>query len=396
MPGDVAAAAADRIVTLLLQQLLGHCREQHEKAGDADIVEGVVACLVGPLARRLLTCDVADRLHTEVVGLRHPRDVVIFSGPATARRIYVDLSNAVPHEFQAKSVGEPGGAAVATGGVRRPPSDTQAARQLIPVIVEDAGKFQKRCVADGVIADADVPGVVMAVDQHKAGRLCFFGAGLYVRHDNRAGDPSLVQLSTQRDGAAVLLHLLDQPFAVGLIDGGYRRPRLARRRIQVGRTPDRRADSPVNVFARVDVDLANGSLLFVMADGAREAEAVRENDLAAYVNFSTVGKVEKAADLFWTTGGQIDNFGGDTILAGGGRKRRRLGAQPAPCCFHRSGDGHAEEELRLVDVVGHAERLQLLRNVARCLPFILASRFTYERGKALDKGPGSVGRKLVE
>src|SRR5262245_15171443 len=50
MPGDVATAATDGVVTLLGPECVRHGRGEHEEARNADVVEGVVSGPMRPLA----------------------------------------------------------------------------------------------------------------------------------------------------------------------------------------------------------------------------------------------------------------------------------------------------------------------------------------------------------
>jgi len=127
VPGDVTAAAAGGVVIILGQQILGHGREQHKEAGDADVVERVVAGLVGSLVLRVLNGSILDILYTEVFSLDHPGNIVLLGGPAATRRVDVDLGDAVAGQVQPKVVDKPGGTAIPPGSVDQPPCHTQAA-----------------------------------------------------------------------------------------------------------------------------------------------------------------------------------------------------------------------------------------------------------------------------
>ena len=157
VPGDVPAAAADGVVTLLVAQRVRHGRGQHHEARDADVVERVVARPVRALAVRVEAGHGFDRPLREGLGLLHPGHVLELRRPPAARRIAIDLGDAVLVEVDRERVGVPGRAGVAAGRVPRPPGDPHRAPQPLAVTREHARDLEERRVSGRVVADADVP-----------------------------------------------------------------------------------------------------------------------------------------------------------------------------------------------------------------------------------------------
>ena len=156
--------------------------------------------------------------------------------------------------------------------------------------MEDARQLQQRGVADGVVADADIPGIDMAMDQHKALRL---DIPLDLGHQAGTFEPALFQQRMQGGMHGCVFHLREQLIAVGAIDGDDRDARLALVGIQVGRAPDGGADAPVDIDAGVDEDAALGALVLEVPDRRRAAEAVHDHDFAGAVDIAEGREVEE-------------------------------------------------------------------------------------------------------
>src|SRR5690606_30418546 len=117
-------------------------------------------------------------------------DVDVLCGPAAAGRVAVHLRHTVLVEVEGEGVGEPGAAGVATGGVAGPPGDAHRALEVLTVVPQHASDLQQRRVPGGVVADADVPRVVVAVQQDEL--LGLLGAG-DAHHRDLRGVPALLE-----------------------------------------------------------------------------------------------------------------------------------------------------------------------------------------------------------
>jgi hypothetical protein len=138
-------------------------------------------------------------------------------------------------------------------------------------------EFEQRGIAGGIVTDACIPGVVVAVDQHEFFRLGCTRNGCY-RH--LLHEPSLGQVGTD-SGLAALRRQRKQLLAVRVAHCRHRDARLARSVIQVGTAPDRGAGSPMDVHAGIDRDQANAAPLLDQAGQRRIAEAQHHHDVAA-------------------------------------------------------------------------------------------------------------------
>ena len=174
VPCDVRSAPADRIVAESLAVLGRHGGEQHEERRDADVVERIVARLMRPLALELLAGHGVD--HTGAIFLRliHQRDIDVLGSPTAARGVAVHLCDAVLVQIDGEVIGEPGTAGIPAGGMTRPPRDAHRSLESIAVFPQHARHFQHARIADGVVANAKVPRVIVPVQQHE--RFRFVGA----------------------------------------------------------------------------------------------------------------------------------------------------------------------------------------------------------------------------
>ena len=162
-----------------------------------------------------------------------------------------------------------------------PPDHPQRTRQLIALSLEDPRQLQQGRVADRVIADADIPAIEMPVHQHEALRL-LIAADDGV--DAGAFHPALAQLRMQRHLGVPGGDLREQRLAVALVDGQHRRTGLAAVIIQVRRAPDRRADPPVDVLPRVEVNLTDRAALLEERNRRRAAETFDYYDLSRHID----------------------------------------------------------------------------------------------------------------
>ena len=167
MPDDVAAAAADHVVAVLLERFGRHHRGRAEAGRDADVVEGVVAVALRPLAAGLLAGRRAhDRLDRSLA-LAGQADAPVAGRPAAAGRVAVHVHDAAVGEVLREGVGEPGAAAIAAGGVAGPPGEADRAAQLVALRPQHARDLEHAGIAGAVVADAFAPAVVVAVHQHE-------------------------------------------------------------------------------------------------------------------------------------------------------------------------------------------------------------------------------------
>src|SRR5262245_25608996 len=124
-----------------------------------------------PPAFRVLAGDVLHHALHEADVLRHPRDQTVFGGVAAAGAVAVEMRETILRKIETKFVGVPRAASKASGRMTGPPRDTNAALELVAVRPQHARDLEHAGVAGGVVTDADIPRVVMAVQQHELFRL---------------------------------------------------------------------------------------------------------------------------------------------------------------------------------------------------------------------------------
>ena len=93
---------------------------------------------------------------------------------------------------RANVVGIPGRARETAGRMPWPPGDAHAALELVALRPQHARDLEHAGVTRGVVADADVPGIVVAVQQHE-----LFAASLDFHHRHRLLEPALVELGAR-------------------------------------------------------------------------------------------------------------------------------------------------------------------------------------------------------
>ncbi len=166
--------------------------------------------------------------------------------PAAAGAVAIDLRHAMAIKFKRKFVREPSRAGIAAGGVAGPPGELHRAIKRLAVLPQHARQLQQRSVTGRVVADADIPTVVMAVHQDE--RVLVLGAW-------NGSDRDLLlepaDLHFGLDGhLAALFGERHQLLTVGVVDGDDGDFWRARQVGQIGRAPDGGAGTPMDVDAR--------------------------------------------------------------------------------------------------------------------------------------------------
>ena len=141
MPGDIGAAAADSVISLFFDEFPWHGRQEHKQAGDADVIEGIIAGLMRTSAAKALAGGILYCLSGKIFRFGHHSHVVVFGCPATARRIDVHLGDAVARQIKPKFIGKPGRSPITSSRMARPPGHPQASRHLIAAVVENPRQF---------------------------------------------------------------------------------------------------------------------------------------------------------------------------------------------------------------------------------------------------------------
>ena len=149
-------------------------------------------------------------------------------------------------------------------------------RRSAASLPEHAASSSSVGIARGVVAHADIPAVVMAVNQHEALRL---DRARDLHDRDFLDEPAVLQPGPDR-GASTSRGERHQLLAAGLADGGDRDLGLARQIIQIRRAPDRGAGAPVDVDAGIDRDQPDGAPLLGERRQRRIAEAFGEQDPA--------------------------------------------------------------------------------------------------------------------
>src|SRR6185436_299694 len=132
-----------------------------------------------------------------------------------------------------------------------------------------------RGVAGGVVADADVPRIVVTVHEEE-----FIGiVGAADLGDwQLAWCPPFAQPRPDGGAWSALRRQRDEALAVGLVDAHDRRARLRRQRRWCRRSPDRRADALVNGFTRMDEDLRDRAAPLERLHGTGHRVALGDDD----------------------------------------------------------------------------------------------------------------------
>ncbi len=324
MPGDVSTTSARGVEAERLPLRLRDAREQHEERGEPDLVERVVAGAQGTVVGRLLPRRVTDRGPAEPLGLGHPHHVLVRRRVPAAGRVDVHRRHAALPQVQGELVGEPGRAAVPSRRVPGPPGDPERAPEAIPLLVEDAGELEQGRVADRVVADPHVPGVVVAVRQEK-----LIARAPDPRHGQLAWIPALLQPRVQRHPSSIRGER-PQPFTVLQVHRDHRRPGLRGQARGRRRPPDRRADAPVDPRAGVHVDLAGGPRPLDALDGERHRVTLGDDDLAQNVGEDIAVEIgEQVVHLLHALGVHVHELRFESPGARRRRERRRLGRQAA-------------------------------------------------------------------
>ena len=343
-----------------------------------------------PLGR--LPGEVVNRLTRGSLDLGHPVDVLEDVGVAAAGRVAVDVADAVARQVEREGVRVPGRAGVAAVRVARPPGDPDAARQLVAVLAEHPCSLEQRRVAGRVVADADVPGVEMAVQEHEPLRLVR-PLELGDEHRNRA--PALLVLRDDGRGRGAGGDLLEQPAPVRSRDGDDRDLRLAREARQVGRAPDRGADPLVDPLARRDEDRSQRAAGLEVGDLARHRQALGDDELAGDIALARDAR-EDVVDRGSVGARRVDDRAALALRRRRARHARRLGEVARTVDDERRASRQADQQLRLVERVRDVPGLELLDDQLDRLPLLLGSRLPHKFAECLDERPGIVEPNVVD
>ena len=190
VPGRATAVAADRVIAAPAPLRQRDVRQQHVERRRTDLVERVVAGAERSHAGGRLADRVGNRLAAERSGFRHPHDFFVGGRIGAPGRVDVQVRDAPLVEVVGEMVRIPGGACVAAGRMSGPPRDPDAALQPPAGAVQHPRELDERRITHRVVADADVPRVVVTVDQQKLVGI-FTAANL--GHRDQARRPSLAQ-----------------------------------------------------------------------------------------------------------------------------------------------------------------------------------------------------------
>jgi len=121
----------------------GDVRPEHEEAGHAYVVEGVIARPWRELLCRWDACNIVNRVGDKPVGLRRPAGHVgVLCGVLRAGAVHVYLCNTALGDFYGVFVSVPRRPSVAARGVGRPPTDTYVPFQFVSVFFRRHGRVR--------------------------------------------------------------------------------------------------------------------------------------------------------------------------------------------------------------------------------------------------------------
>ena len=276
--------------------------------------------------------------------------------------------------------------------MRGPPGDPQRASQLVAVFVEDAGELQQRRVADRVVADPDVPRVVVPVRQHEV-----LFAPVDARHRKGAVEPPLLQFRMQRDPVQPILDGLEQLVAVGAVDGRDRRGGL---QVALGfprRPPDGGADPPVDPAAGVDVDLTHGTGGLELRDRHGHGEALCDDDLSGDLLRQGVERgLEEGGQIGDLGGGDVERLRREPSLRGRGREGRRLGREAG--AVHLDGGPARDGEIQfgLMDLVRDFHGVEARLDEVRRRALVRGPRLPDQDREPFQKTPTEVEGDIAQ
>src|SRR6516162_7218369 len=158
-----------------------------------------------------------------------------------------------------------------------PPGDAHRAPKRLAMLPEHAGKLEQGCVPRRVVADADIPAVVMTVQKHK---LVWLLLAPDLDHWHLLRVPTFLHRRCN-PGTGSRLGGLNDRLPIGIVDGRHRDRRFARQVVEIRRAPNRRADAPVDVGSGIDGDCPNGALLLKFRYLRGKGESFRYNDFTA-------------------------------------------------------------------------------------------------------------------
>ena len=267
----------------------------------------------------------------------------------------------------------------------------RCARRPSPQAPQHARELEQRRVAGRVVADALVPGVVVAVDEQE-----LVGILLAADLDDRqqAGHPAFAQPRLHRRTHGAALHVGDQRLAVRMVDAHDRRRRLAADRLRGRRAPDGRADAFVDALPGMDVDLRDRAAPLERLHRAGHREAFGEHDAARRPDrrrrcraLRRVRHVEEARRASGIARRHVADLALDRRVARRARHRRRTRVE-ASACQPRSSSASSARSGRLmyssrrVQRHRHAERLEPVDDVAAGGFFCRRARLANERRRS--------------
>jgi hypothetical protein len=259
------------------------------------------------------------------------------------------------------------------------------------VLDQHAGHLEQRRVARGVVADADVPGVEVPVQQHEALGL---DRALDLGDDHGDLPPARVMSRDER-GLGAAVDLLEQPLPVRARDRRDGQRRLVLPGGQVGRTPDRRADALVDAVARRDRHDADRAARLEVVDPAGHREALGDHDLAADVALA-LGGGEDVVDRRRVRRVLIDDRRGDPAFRRGHGHARRLRVIGDVAHGQRGAARQADEQLRRVHRVLDAPLRQPSGDPLDRLALLLGPGLPDQRRELLDQRPRFIGADALD
>ena len=282
----------------------------------------------------------------------------------------------------------------------RPPCQLHRSLQIAPPLPQHARQLHQRRIAGRVVADADVPTVVMPVHQHVFLRLLCARNG---RHRHLLHEPAFQHLGD--DGClAAAIGQRHQHAPVGIVHRHHGDLRLARQIGQIRASPDRRARSPVDVDTGIDRDQPDAAPLLDQRRQRRIAEARDDRNPAADHVLRLLDRADRsaeqrgdvaivAAQRMWI-GLQPHQLRGASPRHGQ-RRRWRLGTDRPALGAHLGAQRDRETDFRLVHLDRHARAAQALHDDVGGAVHILRHPARH-RCECLDQAPWQVEADRVQ
>jgi hypothetical protein len=331
VPGRTAAVAANGVIPAPAALGDGDVRQKHVEGGRTDLVERVIAGAERAHPGCRLAHGIGNRVAAQRARFGHPHHFFVRRRIDAPGGVDVQVCDAPLVEVVGELVRVPRGPGVPAGRMPRPPRHADAALETSAKAVQRARELQQCGVADRVVADADIPRIVVTVHEHEFIRIV---GARDLGDRQQARRPSLAQPGANPDPRTVRGQC-GQPGAIRRVHADDRRPRLPRQRVRRRRTPDRRADPLVDVGARMNEDLCDGPSPLERMHGPGHRVPFGEHDFAG----DRIGRelrrchrwcVEEIAGAARVFRRHITQFAIDFVAVRGQRKRGRSRCDKRP------------------------------------------------------------------